>query len=161
MKIYTLTEAADALQADSKTLREWINREGWKLADAGTHKYDKRIKSLTEEQVVLLAKVHNRAWPPKAKPATQGTGEAAGINGAVNLLKERVDALREDHIGITMFNRSIQALEERLQALESKHVETLTQLTDALLALKELQDWKASQESRPKPGRRPKAAEGD
>ncbi len=92
-KTYTLTEASEALEADSKTLRRWIDIEKWNL-DAQTTVYDKRIKYLTEDQVKKLAGLHERSWPPKPRP-TEQTGQ--GTPGAVKLLAERVEAL-EHHV---------------------------------------------------------------
>jgi hypothetical protein len=155
MKTYTLTEVAELLEADVKTLRRWIELEAFDL-EKQTSKYDKRIKWLSEDQTAQLAKAHGKLWPPRPKSPAQGT-EAHGLTGAVNLLKERVDTLREDHVGHTMFNKTIQALEERIAKLEQAYTAQLQITTDALVALKELQDWKQAQESKGKPGRKPKS----
>jgi hypothetical protein len=157
-KTYTLTEVAEALEADAKTLRRWIDLENWDLAEKGPQhpnglgqisKYDKRIFWLTEEQVSLLAKAHSRAWPPRPKTREQAEAQATGVVGAVSLLREQVDTLREDHIGTAQFSNTVKLLEERLQKLEHEYHELFIKHTDLLLAVHELQQAK-------KPGRKPK-----
>jgi hypothetical protein len=161
-KTYTLTEVATALEADSKTLREWIKREGWNLTDKGekplnqTSKYDKRIFYLTEEQVQTLAKAHERQWPPRPKSAAQAEAQATGITGAVSLLREHVDALREDHIGTAQFSTTVKLLQDQIDELERKQAALLQQNTAILLQLAELQ-----QTAPKKPGRKPKSATAD
>ena len=155
MKQYTLTEAAEALTTDLKSLKRWIDLEEWDIEKQVT-KYDKRVKYLTEEQVKNLANVHQRMWPPRVKTPEE-LAESAGLAGAVNILREHVDDLKANHVGTTLFSTTEARLEARIDDLERKYATTLEQLTEALLAIKELQDWKAAQESRPKPGRKPKA----
>jgi len=75
----------------------------------------------------------------------------------VNMLREQVDELRADHIGTAQFSNTVKAITERLDALERGYTVQLNQVTDALIALKELQDWKAAQESKPRAGRKPRA----
>jgi len=155
-KTYTLTEIAELLEVDAKTLRRWVELEEFDLSKQ-TSKYDKRIKWLTEEQAGKLAKAHERLWPPRPKSAAQAEKEATGLTGAVNMLREQVDELRADHIGTAQFSNTVKAITERLDALERGYTHQLNQVTDALLALKELQDWKAAQESKPRAGRKPRA----
>jgi uncharacterized protein YjcR len=151
-KTYTLTEAAEALGADMKTLRRWVEIEKWDLTKQTT-KYDERVKYLSEEQVMHLAKMHTRMWPPRQKPA----GDQPGAPGKLHILEEKVAALEENHIDGEKLDDWMQDAARRIQELESKYTRLLVQNSDLILALKELQDWKASQESKPKPGRKPKA----
>jgi hypothetical protein len=161
-KTYTLTEVSELLVVDPKSLREWIKREEWDLNDKGidrkgidhpngmgqTSKYDKRILWLTEEQVSLLAKAHDRLWPPRPKSQAQAEAQATGIVGAVSLLREQVNGLREDHIGTAQFSHTVEAITERLEALERGYMSQLNQMTEVLLALKEIRDAQAAPRTR-------------
>ncbi len=151
-KTYTLTEVADILEVDPKSLRRWIEIEKWNL-DAQTTPYDKRVKFLTADQVEKLAKAHERAWPPKPRAAVTQAQAEQGLPGAVKLLEGRVSGLEASQLDPSAIKAHMADQENRLAELERKYSTTLQQLTDALLAIKELQD------SKPRPGR--KARTGD
>lgn len=147
-KTYTLTEASEALEADSKTLRRWIDIEGWNL-DAQTTVYDKRIKYLTEDQVKKLAGLHERSWPPKPRP-TEQTGQ--GTPGAVKLLAERVEAL-EHHVNqmgsqAAEYSRLLADVTLRNDRLERQAAEQSALITALAEQMTELQ----------RPARKPRAA---
>ncbi|MGH2478056.1 MAG: hypothetical protein ACRDHW_00155 [Ktedonobacteraceae bacterium] len=150
-KTYTLTEVAEALEVDPKSLRRWIEIEAWDLSKQTTV-YDKRIKYLTEEQVAKLAKAHERLWPPRPRPVSE-QAQAAGLAGGVNMLREQVADLQADHISITQFSATVKQLQDQIDELERKYGELLQQNTAILLQLAEYQ-----QATPKKPGRKPKAS---
>lgn len=148
-KTYTLTEAADQLEADVKTLRRWIELEKWDLSKQ-TNKYDQRTKWLTEEQISQLAKLHDRAWPPRPKSAKDLEREATGLTGAVGLLRSKVAVLEEDHVSAAQWRETVTDLYKRLESVENKYGELLIKHGDVLLKVQELEQAK-------RPGRKPKA----
>jgi len=145
-KTYTLTEVAEALEADAKSLRRWIEIEKWDL-EKQTTQYDKRIKYLTEDQVKHLATVHVRQWPPKAKPA--GETPQAGLAGKVSILEDRLSTLENLYPDLAHMD-VVNALLQSIQKLEHNYTELFNKHTDLLLAVHELQQKK--------PGRKPKQA---
>ncbi len=152
-KTYTLTEVATALEADPKTLREWIKREGWDISNQ-TSKYDKRVNWLTEEQVSTLAKAHERLWPPRPKSAAQAEAQATGLTGAVGILRQHVEELRADHVSVAQWKQTVIDLYKRLESAESKYGELLVKHGDLLLRVGELEKLQAR-----KPGRATRAGD--
>jgi hypothetical protein len=152
MKTYTLTEIAELLETDPKTLRRWVALENYDLSKQGS-KYDSRIKWLSEEQAAQIAKAHAKLWPPRPKPA-QAQAEATGLTGAVSLLREQVGELREDHVSEAQWRETVRDLYEQLGSTWEiiKHMQ---------VELKDLRDWRKEQESKPKAGRKPKAGQSD
>lgn len=126
---YTLTEVADLLTVDPKSLRRWIEIEQYDLSNQTTP-YDKRVKFLTEDQVARLAKAHDRLWPPA--PKASQPDEPQGTPGAVKLLQERVTAIEIQTDQIAEQGRSLADVLLRVQSLEraaSVATEQLTRLT--------------------------------
>jgi len=157
-KTYALTEAATALTTDLKSLHRWIKLEKWNLEEQGENKYDKRIKTLTEEQVILLAKAHNRMWPPEAQPGA--IEQSHGTPSAFKQLEGRVKELEAaNHVDPDQLDDWMKDAAARITELEHKYSDTLVRLSDALLELKELKDWKASLEVKPKVPRKTKKAD--
>jgi len=62
---YTLEECYSALDIHPKTFRAWLEEDN---IVPETSKADKRIKFLSAEQVQLLARLHEKPWPPAARP---------------------------------------------------------------------------------------------
>jgi NTP pyrophosphatase (non-canonical NTP hydrolase) len=156
-RMYTLVEAADALDADTKTLRRWLERthintdEKKGKLDVQTAIHDKRIKLLSEEQVIKLAQTFNRRWPPRPKTPAQAEAQVTGLPGAVNRLKDDVERLQEDHVSLTQFKDTTADVYDQLT--------NLWQLVKSQgERIMELEAWKATQESKPRAGRKPKTA---
>lgn len=155
-KTYTLTEVAELLDVDPKSLRRWIELEKWDLSEQTT-KYDKRIKYLTEDQIKELAKLHERSWPPMPRPAGEQSQVEQGIPGAVKLLKDRVGKLEGNQLDPSATEIRLLSLEHELANIKHQYLDMLGRQTNLMLTVKELLDWKATQESKPKLGRKPKS----
>ena len=152
-KTYALTAAAQALETDIKSLRRWIKIEKWDV-EKQTTPYDRRIIYLTEEQVKTLAQAHTRQWPPREQPATE---QSHGTPSAINQIEGRLSELEErPYTDPEILDDWMKDAAAKIQDLESKYTATLLQISDILIELKELKDWKASQEARPKSTRKPK-----
>lgn len=155
-KTYTFSEAQQLLSVDPKTFRKWVEKAGIDVTKQ-VSTLDERIKFLTEAQLNKLAKDH-------ARDITNTVVEAqdAGLVGKLKLLTERVDTLEaQQHVNPDQLDDWLKDFAARLDQLEHKYTQQLTQLTDALIAVKELRDWQQAQESKPKPGRKRKAQEGE
>lgn len=155
-RTYTLVEAAAALDADTKTLRRWLERakintdESKGKLDVQTAIHDKRIKLLSEEQVQQLATTFNRRWPPRPKSPAQAEAQVTGLPGAVGRLTDDVERLKEDHVSLAQWQETTADLYRQLGSWG----EIIKRQGERIA---ELEAWKAAQESKGRPGRKPKA----
>ncbi len=160
-KTYPLAELANLLRTDPKTLRRWIEREGWDMTverdaqgdilrtgkDVQVSNYDRRIKVVTEAQAAQLAKAHDRVWPPMPRTDTgQGKDKAVGLPGVVGKLRDDVDKLERDHV-----------TREEYDYLMDKLTTWATTTADLVKRVIELEHQLAEAQPRPKAGRKPKA----
>lgn len=134
---YTLTEVANLLTVDPKSLRRWIEIEQYDLSNQTTP-YDKRIKYLTEDQVAHLAKAHDRLWPRPPSQETPERDTTAGLAGAVKLLRAQVDAMINYPAQTIQLQRTIEQIEQQVSDLDAKYSRQMEQLTNALIAISDL-----------------------
>jgi hypothetical protein len=160
-RTFTFTECYDLLQVDPKTFRNWLKKAGID-PEKQKSKLDERVRYLDEFQVKKLALDHGR--DPELKRAVapegsnqQGTGQGVSIS-THKLLDERVRDLEAKQLDPAAVTGNMTEIESRLADLEHKYATTLQQLTDALIIIQDLADWKAAQESKPKAGRKPRAS---
>lgn len=83
-----------------------------------------------------------RLKPPEPREEAKSVSEqpAQGITDAVGMQEGRVASLELELVDATDFKNTVSGLEARIATLEKQYTTTLGQLTDALLAIKELQD---------------------
>ncbi len=130
---YTLSECYKVLAVDGKTFREWLKKANIVPTPS---RADERVKYLTEEQVQLLADLHERTLPLESPPP-----EGITIPGSYKLLLEQVDEVQtlceEIHIQVQETDRTVVSLRECLDAQQQKIEEEKVALSLELAALEE------------------------
>jgi tetrahydromethanopterin S-methyltransferase subunit G len=137
MKRYTLTECYDMLNVDPKTFRSWLQRDSIQTTPS---KADPRVKYLTEEQVLFLAKEHERTLAPSAEPA-----EIIPPN-AYKLLVDQADTVERQVTNLVAEQLSVREALAEQETRVSQDITTLNgTLDERITELRSLVDAKYRQ----------------